>query len=267
MSYIEDGFLAEPLPDIRAVVRKKYGDWRDLLDRANRLAVANQHSIVVHQNNNVERYAAVLFIRTLTTVQASVLLLEKGLLSQARTLLRSAMETQFSLTAIAKHPNFIDQLIDGHAAEQKRAAGNIRLWTHPELKRIAEAEISSGRWKSIQENSAKRLKTIDIAKKAGLEDWYWTVYMVFSWSAHGAALDLGRHVVKGADGEATGFRNEPDVEDQESSWLCAIEILWNAMNSLSLVFPNIDQQPLAQQYADILKLAEKWRGNPSVRVS
>lgn len=260
MSDDVDGFLAESLHRVRSHVREKYAAWRDLLLRVNRLAVANQHAIVIHTDSNVERYSAVLFARTITTTQASTLLLEMGLVSQARVLLRSAVETLFALAAIAKDANTVGKLVEGHAAEQKRAAKNAQLWQDGELKKIADAEAASGRLQSNLDSSATALSTFDLAQKAGLEDWYRTVYMVFSWSVHGAAVDLDRHVVVGEDGNVAEFRNEPEVDDQESSWMCAIEVLLKAVAALATIFPNVDQSPMEQQYAEARGLASKYAG-------
>lgn len=260
MPEAEDGFLAESLDHVRALIRQKHAEWRSLLGRVNRLAVVNQHSIVIHQDSNLERYAAVLYARTLSTTQAAVLLLEAGLVPQARALLRAALETLFALTAIAKEPAVVDELIEGHAAEQKRAARNAPLWQHPELKQIADAEIASGRLQPLLASSAAALSTFDLAQKAGLEDWYRTVYMVFSWSVHGAAIDLNRHVVRGPDGDLAEFRNEPEIEGQESSWLCAVEILLKVTTALAAIFPDVNQGPLEEQYADAHTLAAKVAG-------
>lgn len=262
MSQAEDGFLTESLDYVRAVVRQKYTDLRSLLSRVNRLAVANQHSITIHTDNNVERYSAALFARTLATIQAGIILLETGLVPQAGILLRGALETYFALAAIAKDPKVVDELIKGHTAEQKRAARNVLQWQHPELKKIADAEAASGRLQPFLASSATALSTFDLAQKAGLEDWYRTVYMVLSWSVHGAAVDLDRHVVVGENGSVAEFRNEPEVDDQESSWLCAIEILLKAVTALSTVFPGVDQDPLEQQYAEARTLAAKFACYP-----
>jgi len=196
----------------------------------------------------------------LTTVEASILLLEIGLIPQARVLLRAAMETLFSLAAIAKEPSVVDRLIEGHAAEQKRAARNVGLWTNPELKQIAESQVASSQLESILASSATALSTFDLAQKAGLEEWYRTVYMVFSWSTHGALIDLDRHTVMGEDGNVVEFRNEPEIEDQESSWICAIEILLKATIALAAIFPSIDQSPVEKHYADAKSLARKFEG-------
>lgn len=251
MSEADDGFLTEPLDHVREAVRQKYPNLRSLLIRVNRLAVANQHSIEIHLDSNVEKYAAALFARTLASIQASVLLLDVGLVSQARTLLRSVMETYFSLAAIAKEPGVVVKLLEGDAAEQTRAAKYIKLWQSHELKKIADEAFASDQLQPFIESTANALSTFDLAQKAGLEEWYRTVYMVFSWSTHGAAVDLDRHLVVGEDGDVANFRNEPEVEDQELSWLCAIEILLKATTALAAVFPNVDQNPLEQQYADL----------------
>lgn len=265
MSNDDDGFLTKPLDHVREAVRRKYTDWRSLLVRVNQLAVDNQHSIEIHLDSNVEKYAAALFARTLASTQASVLLLEVGLVPQARTLLRAAMETHFALAAIAKEPGVVGKLLEGFAAEQKRAAKNVKHWQSPELKQIADEAFASDQLQRFIESTATALSAFDLAQKAGLEDWYRTVYMVFSWSTHGAAVDLDRHVVVGEYGDVAEFRNEPEVEGQESSWLCAIEILLKATTALAAVFSNVDQSHIDQQYAELRTLAEKFQTYPMLQ--
>lgn len=250
MPLAEDGFLCESLSEVRDVVRTKYAEYWSLLRQANRLAVSRQHALVIHVDSTSERYAACLFARTLATIQASVLLLESGLVSQTRMLLRSALETLFPLGAIAEDPGVVDRLVEGHTAEQKRVAKSMQLWQHPELVQIAHAEIAAGNLQTFLDSTATALSTFDLAQKAGLEDWYRTVYMVFSWPVHGAAVDLDRHVVVGPNGEVSEFRNEPEVDEQESTWLCCIEILLKSLAFLGKVFPNIDQTTVARLYED-----------------
>lgn len=250
-----DGFLAKSLDHVRSHVREKYISLHNLLTDVNRLAVKNQHEILIHTDSNVERLSAVLFARTVTTTQASALLLEAGLISQSRILLRSALETLFALVAISKDSNIAEKLIEGHAAEQKRVAKNILLWKSNELKKIADSETTTSLIQSALNNTATALSTFDLAQKAGLEDWYRTVYMMFSWPTHGAAIDLDRHAVAGNDGNIAEFRNEPEVDGQESSWMCAIEILLKAITALATIFPNVDQSNMTKHYEEAHKLA------------
>lgn len=73
MSESEDGFLSEPFDNVINTVRSKYAAYRTLLLRTNRFAVAIQHALVIHHANNLECYAAVLFARTLATVQGTAI--------------------------------------------------------------------------------------------------------------------------------------------------------------------------------------------------
>lgn len=244
MSYAKDGFLTESPHYVQQLIRVTYAGWRDLLLRINRLAVANQHSIEINRGSKTELFAALLFARTLSTTQGGIVLLESGLVSQARTLLRCALETLFALAAIAKEPSFVNKLIEGHAAEQMRIIKNAELWQSPGLREIAGEAWASGRFRSDNRiSSAKPLSTLAVAQKAGLEDLYRTIYMSLSWSVHGAVVDLQRHVV---DGDEMELQNEPAIEGQESSWLCAFDILLRATIALASIFPNIDQDPLEQ---------------------
>lgn len=258
MSEAEDGFLSEAISsDVCFAVRSMYVEYCTLLNQANRLAVARQHAILIHVDNNIERYAACLFARTLATVQASVLLLERGLIPQARMLLRSALETLFALGAIAENPNVVDRLIEGHAAEQKRVAKSMQLWQHPELKEIADAEATVLDLRNFLDSPATALSAFYLAEKAGLVDWYRTVYMVYSWPVHGAATDLDRHVVLGPDAEASEFRNEAEVEGQESTWLCCIEILLKSLAFLGKIFSGVDQAHIDRLYGEACALHRK----------
>ena len=251
----DDGFLTESLGYVREAVRLKYADLYNLLRRVNRFAVHSQHLISIHPNNQQEEFVAKYFARTLTSTQASILLLETGLPSQAQILLRAAMETHFALAAIVKDSSVINKLIDGHRAEQKRVAKTYKHFQNSELKQSAVEVYESGRLQPFLESTATPLSAFDLAQKAGLEDLYRTAYMIFSWPTHGAIVDLERHVVKGENGHLVEFRNEPEVENQEFSWFCAIELLLIALNALAEVFSSVDKACLEQLFADLNKLA------------
>lgn len=148
----------------------------------------------------------------------------------------------------------------GHAAEQKRAARNMKCWQDPELRKIAEAEAASGRLTEFLSNDVTALTTYKLAQIAELEDWYRTAYMVLSWSVHGAAIDLDRHVVVSDDGEVKELRNEPEIEGQDSSWLCAVELLLKTTLALAAIFPDVDQVSVDQHYEDARNLVAKIKG-------
>ncbi|MBZ0133452.1 MAG: DUF5677 domain-containing protein [Rhodocyclaceae bacterium] len=245
----QDGFLSEPFDQVVGLVRERYAAWRALLYRVNRLAVKTQHTLEIHNESNVERYSGVLFARILATVQAAAILLERGLVSQSQILLRSALEAIFQIGAIARDRSIVDKLIEAHAAEQRRVASNVLRWKDPGLRQVAEEKLASEILQPFLNSDASALSAAILAEKAGLEDWYRSLYMVLSWPTHSSAIDLDRHVVLGPDGEPSEFRNEPEIEDQEPTWACAIELLLKSMLALENIFSNVEKDKVESCYA------------------
>lgn len=259
MHTFESGFLSEPFDDVRANVRSTYEAFHSLLHHVNRESVELQHSIEIHTENNREVYAATLFARTLSSSQATVVLLEHGLVPQARTVLRSGLETLFALIAIAEKPELVKRLIDSHGAEQRRAAKNITLWKHPDLKAIAETQNAKESFQMLLTSPESKISTFELAEAAGLEDWYRSIYMTLSWSAHGATIDLDRHIVQNEDGQMIEFRNEPEISNQEVDWVVAIDIQIKATYALALIFNSVDIASATLHEANLHKIAENFQ--------
>jgi len=255
MHSFERGFLSEPFDEVRHQVRLNHQSWHALLHEVNIIAVELQYQITVHSGEPRELFGAVLFSRILSSSQAAVILLEHGLVAQARCVLRSALEALFSLGAIATKPKLVDRLIEAHKAEQQRAAKNITLWRHPDLKAIAAEQLDSGKLAEFLIDESKSISAFELAEAGGYEDWYRSLYMTLSWSAHGAAIDLERHMVKDDDDFLVEMQNEPDTQHQEVAWLVAIEIQIKAVFELAEIFPSVDKLVFEQYESKLHALA------------
>lgn len=251
------GFLSEAAEHVQTEVRARYADWRSILVRATERAVSVQHELIIHVDDPREVFAAALFARLTTSSQAAVILLERGLVAQSRCVLRQALEALFALAAIAEKPELVSRLIDSHEAEQRRAAKNISLWKHPDLKSVADSEMASGRLTDALALNATSISTADLAIAGGFEDWYRSLYMILSWSVHGAANDLERHLVKDSSGVVVEMSNEPDLEDQKVPWLVATDIQLKGIFKLQKIYPGITSFQAEAIEADLMHLAEK----------
>ena len=236
----KDGFLDfDNMQIVRQLIITKYSDYRDLLLQANQIAVINQHTIEIHADNDVELISSCYYSRTLATIQASVILLETGMLAQSHVLLRSALECLFALGAIANNNQIIEKLKDNGVKEQKRIARNLQKLDdslQSELHLDEKADI-------INELNNKQINPIDtfsLASQAGLEDWYRTTYMRYSWSTHGCIIDLDGHIVTSPTGEIAELKSEPEISCQESTWVCCIEMLLMSSDFLGKIFPEVD---------------------------
>lgn len=237
MNNFEYGFLSEYYAEaVQDEVRARYGNWRSLLMRVTASAVAAQYELAVHIEDRRELFAAALYARTISSCQGAVVLLEHGMIAQARCVLRSALETLFSLAAIAEKPELALRLAQAHDVERKRAATNILRWKHPALQAIAKSELETGNLDAVLISEPASISTFDLAEAGGFEDWYRSLYMVLSWSVHGAAADLERHFAQDTSGAIHQMSNEPEVISQELCWLVAIEVQIKAARSLAKVF-------------------------------
>ncbi len=239
MHNFEQGFLSEPFEDVRTAVRTKYAPWHALLQQVNGLSVDTQHSLEIDRHALSHVLGAVLYGRTLASTQAAVLLLEHGLVSQARCLLRSSLETLFTLGAIAKKAALASEVLESHEADRRTIADRMKRWKDPELRKRVDANISEEKLDELLASKAKPLNNFFMAQEAGMEDWYLGLYSILSFPAHNAISDLVRHIVRNSDGEIEALKNEPELDEQESTWAYAIEIQIKAASMLSDIFGSI----------------------------
>jgi Family of unknown function (DUF5677) len=227
------GFLSEAVQEVRADVHRTYPTHVAAFKEANLAAVAFQHSLEFRRDEPADLYGGALYARTLASVQASVVLLERGLVPQARTVLRSALETLFALCAIAKEPSLARPLLDSHNADRRRLADHMQRWQDPGLKAAIAAEVGSPEFAAALQSKSRELNHFDLAKRADMEDWYLSMYTLLSFSAHGAISDLSSHLVEDDSGELRELQNEPQVTGQSETWLYALEVLLRAVAAVA----------------------------------
>jgi hypothetical protein len=259
MANHEDGFLSPEIEGARAYICERYSSYRNLFLQVNRVAVGFQYSMSIGTKNGREIYAACLYARILATTQASVIVLERGLVPQSLTLLRSAVEALFALGALAKKPDILGRILGIFEDEQQRVARNALLWQQPELREIAQAEASVAELEVSAKKPDQGISAFDLAREAGLEDWYRSVYMFFSWSAHNTPHDLERyHLAVSTDRSIIELRNEPEVEGQERSWSSAIEVQLMSTGFLAEIFTGVDLSGLEPIREMLVKLTKQF---------
>jgi hypothetical protein len=82
------------------------------------------------------------FVRAHQTFQSALLLAERGLVTDARTLVRSGVESAIALHALANDARFVDQMIEAHHLHRRRAA-RIVLDTPAYLAMYSSHEVAA----------------------------------------------------------------------------------------------------------------------------
>ena len=107
MSIDDQRFLSETdIMQYRDQIRQRYARYFDLIHRVNTYCQQAKFSLNGTSTNSQNRMAARLLIKLWADMQGVVLLVERGLASQARTLLRAACETCIILTRVCQKKEF-----------------------------------------------------------------------------------------------------------------------------------------------------------------
>lgn len=228
MTFEVDGFLAEDLSGWASQVREKFKSWFELVSDLNRMAMRILYKATPMQSSSQQLVGALIFARSLQSYQAATLLAERGLLSDARTLVRSCAESAIALGGIAHDESFIDEIIDDYHKHRLSIANVMAI--DPEcskgltpqqldgLEKIS-AEISA----KYQSSKPKSVKWDVVATRVGMTTLYNTVYRGISGdAAHVTADALNRHIQANDQADIECLIFEPSSKDLEDTFSAAV---------------------------------------------
>ncbi len=143
MSFKTDGFLSPTMEEFRTSLRKvpAYRLWLEFAEGLNRVGWGMLEDHETPTTDNQRLIISALFIRAHQSFQAAITLIEKGMLADARVVLRGAVEGAIALNALANDATFDLQLIGAHHHNQRKIA-RILLNTPVYRERYSAAEIA-----------------------------------------------------------------------------------------------------------------------------
>lgn len=225
MTIDEQGFLS---PEIHAWIGKHRTEnraWFALADDLNRIGQRQLALLNIPADDNQAFLTALLFMRGLSGFQGAILLAERGMTPESRTLIRGCFETVFCLGAVRKDSAFAEAFIRDDASRRQKLARMLLklpddssgLDSHhiDKLKGFLDDLAQSG----LQ---SEPLQIARAAELAGLTDIYDTYYRGLSNdAAHPSVTALNRHVSADKSGFIMGLRWGPDVTDVEDTLMAA----------------------------------------------
>jgi hypothetical protein len=248
MSFEKDGYLSPEIEPFRQYVRghDPSKQWFELADDLNRLSL---ELLQKHETPLADRqrftYSG-LFVRAHQSFQAALILIERGMIGDARAVLRSAAESTIALYAVANDPEFVDKIIGDERHNQRKMA-TITL-DNPEYRALCSAqEIEQmkatiayiDRMKADPNAKIKVERIIweQIARRQ-CPDLYILIYRSLSWDGtHVSANSLTRYFNYDANGRATSLKVAPEIADVPEALLFACNsILWT-LNTYEVLYP------------------------------
>jgi hypothetical protein len=207
MSIAEQGFLS---PDMVQFIGKHRQDNKatfELADALNRTGQRLMLSCEVKVEGDVlgvRNLAQLLFVRALSNFQGAILMAERGAIVEARTLVRTCLETVFALVAAVKmDTGFIDRMVANEMGSKSKGANWLLNradrtdFLHPEAEANLQAFID--RLKADNEPTGS-FASEEMARRAGLDGLYIFFRQFSSDAAHPMLEALNRYIDNGQGG-------------------------------------------------------------------
>jgi len=204
MSIDENGYLDSDIAEWIQKHRKEHGKLFSVCDAINFLAQDNLYKLKIHSDNVQEVVVALLYIRSLSTYQTSILLIERGLVAEARITLRTLLEILFKLRAISKDRDVAHAYVYEDEMFRKKFINKFKLLSEEVKQAQGNPKVDDllqSITKNIGDKNIKERQTQWYAQRAGLDDYYNSVYSLFSSSVHVNARDLLELVLANETGQ------------------------------------------------------------------
>jgi hypothetical protein len=219
----EEGFLSPEISEWIKRHRVAHQRWFALAGDLNRVAMRVIPRVTVPPGDNNIFLAVLLFLRGLSSFQGALLLSERGMTQDARTLARSCFESVFLMGALVRDKGVPNRIVgDDFARRAKIANALLKLPTGSGLDTTHIDKLS--RFISSFEEldiCAGQISIADAARSAGLIDVYDTYYRGLSNdAAHPSVTALNRYVEGDERDEIIGLRWGPEVSDVQDTVAC-----------------------------------------------
>jgi hypothetical protein len=214
-----------------------YKAWFDFSEELNRLGLDMLRDRDVPRHDNQRLTIAILFVRAHKSFQSSLLLAERGLISDARVVLRSGVEGAIALNALANDAPFLDTLIEAHYYNQRKTARIVLddpiYRAGHSSEQIAEMEATvqdvDAREQAIAPRKFRDPNWADVALKH-CKDLYQLLYRLLSADGtHTTINAIHRHVAYDANQQITELKVGPDTSSLvETLKAACLMFLWAA---------------------------------------
>jgi hypothetical protein len=248
MSFEKDGFLSPEIGRFRSYVRghDPSQKWFELADNINRLAL---ELLQKHQTPLADRQRFTfsgLFVRAHQSFQAALVLIERGMVGDARAVLRSATESAIGLHAVVNNAEFIDKIIGDEYHNQRKMAKltldntEYRALCSPE--QIKQMEQTVAKIDRIKMDPNAKIKIGPIrweqAAQKCCPDLYFFLYRALSWDGtHVTANSLNRYFNYDAQGHAASLKVAPEIADVPEGLLYACNAMLWSLDPYGSLFP------------------------------
>ena len=126
MSLDDHGFLSEDIANFQKQIREQYTKYFDVIQRVNTFYQQAKFRLSVYPQDGRKIVAVCLIIKIMNDMQAAILLAERGLVSQSRSLIRTGLEAFIILANICHVEEFWHSFITSDQVARLKLLRAIR---------------------------------------------------------------------------------------------------------------------------------------------
>jgi hypothetical protein len=219
MSFELDGFFSAEAEEFRRYVRETqpFKVWIEYALRLNRLGFDMLRTVQTALSDNRQIALNAHFVRVHQSLQSALILAERGLIPDARVVLRSATEGAIAVNALAKDGGFVDQMIEAHY-RSRRTMARVMLdkfttsFSVGEISNMNAAIAEADTYQASKGSELTDIKWEQVAERHCPELYHLFYRDLSSDGAHATLSALDRFFNVDAKGDIIGFKVAPDVD-------------------------------------------------------
>ena len=251
-------FLSEEMSSLIPQIRATYPRHFEFAERLNEEANRLLFTATVNKSDRQSVLLAALLPRLLTAFQATVIVAERGMLSEVRLLVRKVLDVTFRIVAIASDDEAALLYILSNEPRRLKSFNKLRMLSEsarpPDALRPEVEAIGKEVKRRIEEEDIKAPKTEWFAQRAGLHDHYNREYSVLSESVHANASDADSVLETNDAGEITRLRYEVETEEVDKLLLIACDMVLKSLEAAFKVLSPL--AALRAEFNEQLKFSE-----------
>jgi len=254
--FLQKGFLGESAKLAIPALRRPLTSWFELVELVSAVlqtSLLNASRTVRGTSKDPAVLGTFVAFRSAHSLQAAILLAERGLITETRLLVRSLIENAFCMAALVTNPQeFLARFEEDAVASRKGLAGvilkkEIASPGSPDEAKVKAALVSFGK--------AKLMSIDDLADLGPLRKQYLLYRVISNDAAHPSATSLSRHMdVKPDKSGWIGYVSGPALEPERRQTLNDL-----ALTAISIVVGFTELIADIKGNAEISELSERYQ--------
>lgn len=236
MSYEINGYLGNQIEEIK---KENYTNHQYIFkqcEEINRFAQKIKYDFNINSEDNQGIIATILYMKIHNAFQGAVIMYQYGLDTEAKTLVRSALEAMFVLKAVIKDEKNIELLKQDNFKQKEKRYKSILEDKHNIFSEI-KGNIDLEQYEELKRKNKKEdIKDVHISRWAELSDSladYYYAYKVLCSDVHVDIGNFDKYIVANEDGQVEQFNAIPNTDDIERVLFTGIYALLTAIDHMN----------------------------------